>query len=137
MEPKELFLQAVRILAPGDQALYQAAQQINEESLPMAPGGAALEFIRKVQRRKIVRWSCRARFKLLGHAAGRSETKFAANKDITFDDAIRIKTAELWIKLGQPEQAILELRSLPEQLQHHSWVLKTHLAAIRACRDSH
>ncbi len=49
MNRKQQFLQAVQILAPNDQFIYDAAQRIPEEVLPIAPGGVALELVVAMQ----------------------------------------------------------------------------------------
>ncbi len=36
-------------------------------------------------------------------------------------DALLIKSAEFWLKLGQPVQALLELEQLPANVQEHPW----------------
>ncbi len=46
-----------------------------------------------------------------------------------------IKSAEFRLKLGQIDEAILELKRLPERLAKHPWALRTHLAAVRAARE--
>lgn len=45
MKKKKRFVQAVEILAPEDQFIFEAAQQISEEKLPSCPGATALEFL--------------------------------------------------------------------------------------------
>ncbi len=50
MNRKERFLTAVRILAPEDTSILQAAACVSEDSLPLAPGGVALEFVVAMQR---------------------------------------------------------------------------------------
>ena len=50
MNRKQMFLQAVQILAPGDEFILQAAQLVREEVLPARPGGAALEFVAAMER---------------------------------------------------------------------------------------
>jgi len=41
MKRKLKFMQAVRILAPDDQFIHQAAERVREGALPAFPGGAA------------------------------------------------------------------------------------------------
>ena len=76
-------------------------------------------------------WRCKARFKF-SHKPSNAP---AAQTEIGFEEAIRIKSAGFWLKLAQPDQALREIKSLPERLQNHPSVLKTHLAAIRAVRE--
>jgi hypothetical protein len=39
-------------------------------------------------------------------------------------DAIRLKSAELWLQLGQPELASGELESLPASADTHPWAMR-------------
>lgn len=39
-------------------------------------------------------------------------------------DAIRLKSAELWLQLGQPELASRELESLPASVDVHPWAMR-------------
>ncbi len=45
MKRRQRFLNAVQILAPGDKFILWAAQGVPEESLPVCPGGAALDLV--------------------------------------------------------------------------------------------
>ena len=45
--------------------------------------------------------------------------KSVQQSNLSFQDAIRIKSAELWFKLGQPGQAFSELQQLPRKLWTH------------------
>ena len=45
MKIKQKFLQAVRLLAPGDTFIFQIAERVPEDALPAAPGAAALELV--------------------------------------------------------------------------------------------
>ena len=51
------------------------------------------------------------------------------------EDDIRVKSAEFWLKLGRPDQALAEIQSLPRSAQNHPSVLKVHLAVVRAARE--
>jgi len=50
MKRKLKFMQAVRILAPDDQFIHQAAERVREGALPAFPGGAALEFVAAMEK---------------------------------------------------------------------------------------
>jgi hypothetical protein len=39
-------------------------------------------------------------------------------------DAIRLKSAEFWLQLGQPELASRELESLPASADTHPWAMR-------------
>ena len=43
---------------------------------------------------------------------------------IGLEDAIRIKSAEFWLELGQPVEAIRELRRLSQRGRRHPWALE-------------
>lgn len=47
-------------------------------------------------------------------------------------DALSVRSADFWLRLGQPEIALKELQTLPERARHHAWPLKIQLAAIHA-----
>ena len=49
-------------------------------------------------------------------------------------DAIQIKAAEYWLKLGEADQALRELEALPSRIWDHGWALKTRIAAIGVLR---
>jgi hypothetical protein len=48
-------------------------------------------------------------------------------------DALRVKSAELWLKLGQPVPALLELQQLPRKAQGHPWANKVFRTAVDRC----
>ena len=49
MNRKRKFLEAVRILAPNDITINRLARAVREETLPLFPGGAALEFVARME----------------------------------------------------------------------------------------
>jgi len=51
---------------------------------------------------------------------------------LDFKDALRVKSAELWLKLGQSGLAFSELQRLPKRLWHHPSV---RMALRSVCRD--
>jgi hypothetical protein len=55
---------------------------------------------------------------------------------ITFGDALRVKSAEFWLQLGQPLQALNELRNLPEGAYNNPWTKKVLQSASRAAAAS-
>jgi len=132
-ERKEKFLTAVRILAAGDEFILRAAEWVGEEHLSMAPGCEALEFVVAMQQAKKARWPCRNRFKRRSWTIPALHT---AKPELSFEEALQVKSAELWLKLGHPEEALREIRTLPESLQKHAAVLKAHLDAVRAAREA-
>jgi len=46
-----------------------------------------------------------------------------------------VRSAELWLKLGQPGEALSELHRLPARIRRHPWALRVCAAVYRAiCR---
>jgi hypothetical protein len=54
---------------------------------------------------------------------------------LPFNDAIQIKAAEYWLKLGEADQALRELEVLPSRVWKSGWELKTRIAAIGVLRE--
>ena len=135
MNNKETFLKAVQILAPDNQFIRQAANCVSEESLPAATGAAALEFVVEMQRLTNPAWPCMNRFKLTRRRPRAHTSHPVAQNPIALKHALRVKSAEFWLKLGQPDAALQEIESLPEKLQSHLSVLRVRLAIVRAARE--
>jgi hypothetical protein len=55
-------------------------------------------------------------------------------RNLTIQDALQIKAAEYWLKLGEADQALRELGGLPSRSWKCSWALKTRIAAMGALR---
>jgi hypothetical protein len=55
-------------------------------------------------------------------------------------DAVKIKSAEFWLELGQPVQALLELQDLPGSASRHPWAIQVLRRAFQlagnACSDA-
>ena len=47
---------------------------------------------------------------------------------ISLQNAVRLRSAELWLQLGQPMQALTELQHLPFRIRKHP-------KALRVCRS--
>ena len=41
--------------------------------------------------------------------------------NLLLKDAVRVKSAELWLRMGEPLQATRELRKLTRQAWNHPW----------------
>ena len=54
------------------------------------------------------------------------------NEVLPTNDALQIKAAEYWLKLGEADQALRELEALPSKIWKCGWALKTRIAAIGA-----
>jgi hypothetical protein len=50
------------------------------------------------------------------------------------NDALQIKAAEYWLKLGEADQALRELEALPSKVWTSGWALKTRIAALGVLR---
>jgi len=77
-------------------------------------------------------WACKARFKLTHRRSVARTSCSLAKNPIALKHALKVKSAEFWLKLGQPDQALREIKSLPEEVQNHPSVIKAHLAIVRA-----
>ena len=47
---------------------------------------------------------------------------------VFLQNAVRLRSAELWLQLGQPMQALAELQRLPSRIRRHP-------KAMRVCRS--
>ncbi len=52
-----------------------------------------------------------------------------------FGDALRIQSAEFWLKLGQPVPALMELQRLGPKAQNHPWAREVFQQAQQAVRS--
>ncbi len=57
-------------------------------------------------------------------------------RGLRLGQALRIKSGEYWLKVGQPDQAMRELRELPPAARKHPSSVKALVSATRAIRDS-
>ena len=51
---------------------------------------------------------------------------------IQLGHALRVKSAEYWLKLGLPMQALLDLQELPAEALRHPWTCAVLRSAFRA-----
>jgi hypothetical protein len=145
MNIKQEFMRAVQILAPNDQFIINAANLVREEVLPKYPGGVALEFVAAVQRlrasstyKAIINSSPSKRSikrRRLKHGIRTAPPRPHQPAPLTLKYAVRVKSAEYWLKLGQPAQAIIELERLPEDAKKHPWAVRTMASAIGAAQE--
>ncbi len=133
MNRKQQFLNAVQILAPNDPFIYQVALHVPEEALPVCPGGAALEFVGTI---------LRLREPVSGPAvkppvAQKPSCRRVARgkRSLPTSQAVRVKSAEFWLKLGEADQALRELEALPGSHWNHPAAIKTRVAALGALRE--
>jgi hypothetical protein len=47
-----------------------------------------------------------------------------AQSPISLRSAVHVKSAELWLRLGEPIQAFCELQRLPVRARKHPWAQK-------------
>ncbi len=52
--------------------------------------------------------------------------------NISLRNAILLKSAELWLRLGEPMQALLELQQLPDSIRKHPHAIEICRAVYRA-----
>jgi hypothetical protein len=55
-------------------------------------------------------------------------------QSLPIQDSLQIKEVELWLKLGEADQALKELENLPSSIWTHRWALKTRIAALGVLR---
>ena len=55
--------------------------------------------------------------------------------NLPINDALHIKAAEYWLKLGEADLALRELENLPTRIWKCSWALKTRIAAMGLLRE--
>ena len=53
-------------------------------------------------------------------------------ESIPLRTAVRVKSAELWLKLGEPMQALRELQRLSYRDRRHPWAMKVCRSVYRA-----
>ncbi len=63
---------------------------------------------------------------------GANQVKARA-KQMRLNHGLRIKSAEFWLKLGQPMPALLELQQLPKKAQQCEWARQVFRNAVRHC----
>ncbi len=49
--------------------------------------------------------------------------------------ALLVKQAEHWLQLGEPAQALDQLKTLPSSAENNCWAVKVQVAAIHAARE--
>lgn len=137
------FLRAVQILAPRDGFIQRAAARVDEETLPAFPGGAALEFVAGLEKLRArlagagAAWrpDRRSKGNGPGEVGGGVDAEDNAAGEISMADGLRVKTAEYWLKLGEPTEALIELEGVSESVRRLPSVVKVQLAALRAARE--
>ena len=146
MKRKEQFLSAVEILAVGDKFIIKAAQLVREDALPFKPGGVASEFATIMEKLRPFLSQRRTQAKALSpiqlglqsrvsSAFGNAREQDHAQVQMRLENAPRVKSAEFWLKLGQPVQALCELNKLPKSARNQPWALRVNVTAIGSVRE--
>ena len=81
------------------------------------------------------RQPCIVRFKAPPLRQWKFEETAPSLDQLPFEHALRVRSAEFWLKLGKPDEAIMELRRLSRNSRRHPLALKVFLRAIRAVRE--
>jgi hypothetical protein len=67
-----------------------------------------------------------------GEIAASNRVK-AGEDDMRLNEGLRIKSAEYWLKLGQPLPALLELQRLPKRARRRPWAKQVFQDVVRNC----
>lgn len=54
---------------------------------------------------------------------------------VPVEHAVRAKSAEFWLRLSEPLEALAEIENVPHWARRNSWVHRVHAAAVCAARD--
>src|SRR5690349_1817991 len=108
----------------------------NAPQMPQAPGDFAPGFTGSLREMHHAGWPCKGRFKCPLNTKPQTGNEPAQQPEVELSEALRIKSAEMWLKLGEVKQALLEIGSVPESLKNHPWVIRIHLAIVRAASES-
>jgi truncated hemoglobin YjbI len=82
------------------------------------------------------KWRCKRRFKRFKPCSNEPLNQSSHPPKIKLKQAMKIKAAEFQLKLGHFDEALRELKSLPEEIQKQPWALRIRLAAVRAAREA-
>jgi hypothetical protein len=58
-----------------------------------------------------------------------------SNELLPIHDALQVKAAEYWLKLGEADQALKELEGLPSRSWKRGWAVRTRIAAMGVLRE--
>jgi len=119
------FFNAGQILAPDNRTTPQSAQCVPEQTLPARATGAAFELIVVVQEPDVRINNIPVRVTV--------QTRVVPQQ-LAITHALRIKSAEHWLKLCEPDRALRELEALPSRGWDHPLAVKARLAALRALK---
>jgi hypothetical protein len=131
MNKKTKFMQAVKNLAPNDNFIINMAQSVREDVLPQYPGIYALELVAGLQRIKCL---CPVITGLWRFNAGPQNEPVNLDEELPgsnlkLKDAMEIRSAEYWLKLGHWEEALDALEKLSDAAKSSSWALSVYSQA--------
>lgn len=120
----------------GHQSILQAAQRIPEERLPAFFGSAALEFVAAFQE---LRESVAIPIKPKAHAAHHDKPGphplASITGQLSLSHAVRVKSAEYWLRLGEADEVVRELEALPSRSWNHPSAIKARCDALEALQE--
>jgi hypothetical protein len=112
--------------APGRLSQLETPDDAAESSVPAKP---------ETTIPKVPAASCSSRFKSISFGATESYVPRHPPAVIALEHALHIKSAEFWLRLGEPLEALAEIEGLPLRVRMNSWVHKLHAAATWAARE--
>jgi hypothetical protein len=74
--------------------------------------------------------------KLNGAQRLRNSSGRNGSSKLPLNHALRVKSAEYWLKLGESAFALVELQKLPAEAQKHPKAVRVHLAVMHALRET-
>lgn len=134
MNERQQFMQLDQILAANDLYIIEAVEQVQTEAGSQVPGGAAQEFVASMERLRTSD-DQNHRCIVVNTDQGPVPKSVPPPHSMSLPNALRIKSAEYWIKLGQPLQALIELQRLPKAARKNPWAMRVHMRALGAVRE--
>lgn len=97
---------------------------------------SSLEKKPEIQGREPSAGFCAPRLRAPGQKWLRSPHRYTAHVPVPLEHAVRAKSAEFWLRLSEPLEALVEIENVPHWARRNRWVHRLHAAAVRAVRDS-
>ncbi len=117
MKQRQLFSRPVQRRVPAHQLARGPQPHGPEQNLLGAAGGTAIQFVGQEE------------------ASVDDETKGCGQENqLSMGYALRIKSAQYWLQLGEVDQALLELGALSTTASDHPLAVKARLAVLQAVR---
>ena len=117
-----------KILLPNRRYVIQTTRRQWSTPRLRSVGKAMLEFLAAKLRFK----KPRSRPLSIADANQRAE---AIHPGLSLSHALRVKSAEYWLLLGEPFEALAELQMLPDPVKRDPWVVKVMVYAAGALRE--